>query len=72
MTGYLDDYDDDDKSVDVEIEDWHTVTYKFDDSDDFDDFEDDIDDALDDVDMDDIEVTLEFENGKIVSYDLDY
>ena len=72
VTGYLDDYDDDDKSVDVEIEDWHTVTYKFDDSDDFDDFEDDIDDALDDVDMDDIEVTLEFENGKIVSYDLDY
>ena len=62
-------YDDDE----VEIEtDWGTVTYEFDDSDDYADFEDDIDDALDDVDMDDIEVTLEFENGKIVSYDLDY
>ena len=70
VTGYLSDYDNDE----VEIEtDWDTVTYEFDDSDDYDDFEEEVEEALDDdYDLDEIEVTLEFEDGKIVKYSLDY
>ena len=75
VTGYLSDYDDD--CIEVET-DWETVTYDFSkdfDEDDYDDFDDEVDEAIDDEevdDMDEIEITLELEDGEIVDLSLDY
>lgn len=75
VTGYLSDYDDD--CIEVET-DWETVTYDFSsdfDEDDYDDFDEEVEEAIDDEevdDMDEIEITLELEDGEIVDLSLDY